>query len=345
MRTNRRRGHGLLRVTGATAVLMAAGLLVGAALARSNAVPVNVTPPAIGGTPREGQTLTAGNGTWRNSPTSFAYQWRRCDADGTGCGSISGATKKTYTLTAADVDNTIRVIVTASNADGQSSATSAATQVVSSANGPRNTAPPTISGTPKVGEELNATQGTWTGGVRSYAFQWERCSTAGTACVDVTGATGRTYGVRAADVGHTLRVAVTATNAADSATAVSAPTDVVTSGTQPPPPPPPPPPAGNKAPRITLVSARFVGSVLYVRVRICDDTPRNVTIIARDSSPRVASFTHRFATLTPPNPCGAYSRHWRPAIRFRTAHTYTVTLWARDKSGFTSRPVHKTFFR
>jgi hypothetical protein len=140
-----------------------------------------------------------------------------------------------------------------------------------------------------------------------------------------------------------MRVSVTASNATGSTVAVSAPTAVVR-GT-PSPPPPPPPPAGNKAPRITLLSARFVGPILYVRVRICDDAPRNVTIIARDSSPRVLSATHRFGTLTPPNPCGAYGRHWKPALRFRVAHRYTVTLWARDKSGLTSRPIRRTFFR
>jgi hypothetical protein len=341
MRTNRLdRRHGSLRAIAVLLVVAATGLLAAIAGARTNAVPQNTSPPTISGTAREGQTLTANRGTWQNNPTSFAYQWRRCAADGTGCTNIAGATRRTYTLTAADVDNTIRVVVTASNADGQASAVSAPTKVVSSANAPKNTSPPTISGTPKVGEELAADPGTWTGGVQSFSYQWERCSAGGTACADVTGATGKAYGVRAADVGHTLRVAVTATNASDSATAVSAPTAVVTSGS-----PPPPPPRGNRAPRITLVSARFVGPILYVRVRICDDAPRNVTIIARDSSPRVASFTHRYATLTPPNPCGVYGRHWKPAARFRTAVKYTVTLWARDKSGLTSRPVRKTFFR
>src|SRR5207247_5845690 len=135
-----------------------------------NAEPQNTSLPTITGVPREGRTLTATNGTWTNAPTSFAYQWRRCAADGTGCSNIAGATRKIYTLTAVDVDNTIRVVVAASNADGRTLATSAPTEVVSSRNAPNNTAPPTISGTPQVGEELTADPGNWTGGVRSYSY-------------------------------------------------------------------------------------------------------------------------------------------------------------------------------
>ena len=38
--------------------------------------PVNIVPPAITGTAQAGATLTAGTGTWTNSPTGYAYQWR-----------------------------------------------------------------------------------------------------------------------------------------------------------------------------------------------------------------------------------------------------------------------------
>jgi hypothetical protein len=46
--------------------------------------------------------------------------------------------------------------------------------------------------------------------------------------VAVTGATSGTYVLGTADIGSTIRVAVTATNAVGAATAVSAPTPVVT---------------------------------------------------------------------------------------------------------------------
>src|SRR5579871_2232544 len=131
----------------AVVVLVAAAIVSAGALARTAAVPANTAAPTITGTISEGNSLTASNGSWSNSPTSFAYQWRQCDASGNGCSDITGATKNTYTLTSADADHTLRVVVTASNSDGQSSATSAQTQVVSSKNGPVNTAKPTISGT------------------------------------------------------------------------------------------------------------------------------------------------------------------------------------------------------
>lgn len=324
--------------------LAAAGFLGSPALAKTAAAPRNVSLPTISGTLRQGETLTATNGTWENSPTAFSYRWQRCGTDGTGCANIAAAVRRRYTLTAADVDHTMRVVVTATNADGQASATSRASGVVSADSGPRNTQRPTISGVPRVGEELTADPGTWTGGVSSFAYQWQRCDTVGSNCSDVTGANGRTYGVRAADVGRTLRVEVTARNEAGSTSSTSDRTAVVRSATSPP-PPPPPPPSGNRRPTIALLNARLLGRKVYVRVRICDDSRKNVTIIERDSKPGVRSYTRRFATLTPPRPCGVYSRSWIPAPRFRTPGRFTVTLWARDKSGLQSAPVRRVFFR
>ena len=125
-----------LLAAGAVTVLGVAGL----SQATTDAKPVNNTPPTISGTTTEGQTLTATTGTWTGEgPVTYSWQWRRCDKGGGSCASIGGATKGTYTLTSADVGNTIRVRQSAKNSDGTTSATSAPTDVIKSGAAPPNT--------------------------------------------------------------------------------------------------------------------------------------------------------------------------------------------------------------
>lgn len=92
---------------------------------------------------------------------------------------------------------------------------------------PKNTTAPTISGGGLVGESLTAAHGTWSGSPTSYTYQWAQCDTSGGACLAITGASGKSYRVRTADVGHTLRVTVTARNASGGADASSGPTGIV----------------------------------------------------------------------------------------------------------------------
>jgi YD repeat-containing protein len=94
--------------------------------------PVNVTPASVIGVPVEGATLAAAVGLWRGTPSlAYGYQWQRCNALGSGCASISGATGSTHTVVAADLKDTLRIVVTATNAHGSSSSSSAASAVVS----------------------------------------------------------------------------------------------------------------------------------------------------------------------------------------------------------------------
>jgi acid phosphatase type 7 len=197
--------------------------------------PTATSPPTISGQAQDGSTLTAAPGAWSGSdPITHSYQWRRCDAAGDACADIAGATARTYTLTSADVDSTVRVAVTASNAAGSSTASSAATGTVR-AIAPASTSRPTISGAAQDGETLTADPGTWSGTVPiTHGYQWQRCGPGGDGCADISGATARTYTVTAADVDSTIRVAVTASNSAGSATASSNPTALVSSGPAPP---------------------------------------------------------------------------------------------------------------
>ncbi len=192
--------------------------------------PVNTAPPVISGTPQEGQTLNASTGSWRGTqPITYTYQWLRCDSSGAACGEIGDATGSTYAVTSGDVGGTLRVAVTATNSVGSATATSNATTVVQPPDAPPvNTALPAISGTPQDGQMLNASTGSWSGTQpMTYAYQWLRCDSSGANCGTISGATGASYLVVTADVGNRLRVAVTATNVAGSASATSNPTAVV----------------------------------------------------------------------------------------------------------------------
>jgi len=327
------------RVFLALVAAVAAASLVGAAWATTQAAPVNTGPPTITGTTTVGETLTAGNGTWDNNPTAYQYRWLRCDRTGESCGPIAGngGAQKTYTLANADADNTMRVRVTAVNSEGANTARSGQTAVVQSntAAAPRNSSRPSVSGDTTVGQELTADTGTWTNNPTSYTYQWRRCDTNPFQCVDVNGATGKTYGVREADIGFRMDVVVTATNSKGSGTSRSLLTAVVEPKAR----------VVNERPNMKIVSVRFAGPRVYARFRVCDDSLKNLTIIQTDARPGSLSYTRRFSTLVAPKPCGVYTRNWMPALRFRGSGKYTLVLRARDKSGLTSSTVRSTFVR
>lgn len=96
--------------------------------------PLDTATPSISGELLSGQVLSASNGTWTTIPNpAYTYQWRRCNATGSECSTISGATSSTYVLGHADVGSALRVVVTATNSAGSAESTSAATEVMPSA--------------------------------------------------------------------------------------------------------------------------------------------------------------------------------------------------------------------
>jgi hypothetical protein len=197
--------------------------------------PENTAAPAISGTVVEGQTLTASNGTWTGStavsPITYTYQWQSCNSSGGSCSNISGATSNTYVLTSASVGDTVKVMVTATNGLASTNATASHTVVVTGAT-PENTTVPAITGTPAVGEELEANNGLWTDDLPlEYSYQWRRCNTSGAECTNISGATAKHYSLVSADYDHSVVVAVTASvpsgDGGEHATAYSAHTETV----------------------------------------------------------------------------------------------------------------------
>jgi hypothetical protein len=338
LRRIRRRGAVALAAVG-----VAAGVVGAAAYGRAAAAPTNTTPPKISGTAREGSEVTTSNGTWTGSPTSFTYQWQRCSTDGLACGNISGANKSAYTVVAGDVSHTLRVVVTATNADGKASATSEPSDVVDSKDGPKNTVRPAVSGTARVGEELTVSNGTWTPAPTSFRRIWQRCDTSGENCRNISGTAGRTYGVRTADVDHRLRVLVTAITAAGVSTVASSPSAVVvgntststvtttTSTTL----------QGNRAPRLKFISLRWFGRNLYARFRVCDDDPGRIGLTARHNKARSLLYTRRM-TVALSFGCQTYTRHWAPPVRFRRSGLLVVQLRASDSGHRLSTVVRRS---
>lgn len=170
--------------------------------------PVNLSRPHLSGTAAVGGTLSCSNGTWSGAPTSYARAWLRDGAV------LAGRTSTTYVVEAGDAGHVISCRVTARNAAGAASATSAGATIPAgpAPGAPVNTSAPTINGSAAPGQTLTCDPGTWTGGP-TYAFAWRRGG--------VQVATGPAYIVGSGDVGASLTCVVTATNAVGSTIATS----------------------------------------------------------------------------------------------------------------------------
>jgi hypothetical protein len=193
----------------------------------ASSAPAKRKRPVISGSPRDGQLMTVGNGTWRGTPPqSFAYQWQACSKSG-ACSDIAGATAASYRVATAQIGQKLRTVVTATNVAGQASVNSMASKPIA-AGPPVNTGAPTVSGSLQEGQTLSASDGQWAGTAPiSFAYQWLRCSVLGGACQEIAGATGPTYTAGAEDLASNLAVVVTASNAQGSASATSAETQPI----------------------------------------------------------------------------------------------------------------------
>lgn len=92
---------------------------------------------------------------------------------------------------------------------------------------PENRTLPRISGSAVRGEVLTATTGSWSGSPVQFAYRWQDCDRTGSLCTVIRGARVATLTLAAHDVGKTIRVTVTASNASGRDLARSAPTAFV----------------------------------------------------------------------------------------------------------------------
>jgi hypothetical protein len=195
---------------------------------------------------------------------------------------------------------------------------------------PKNTSPPTTMGSAQQGQILLAGPGAWDNSPSQFAYQWERCGANGTECTDIPNANRGKYTLTAADAGHVVRVKVTASNLDGSTSSPSAPTAAVVALAA----------TTNKAPTIDFLSLERVGTRVYARFRVCDDSGKAVAITERDTKAGALAYTRRFSVT--PLPCTTQSPSWLPAARFRTHGRYAVTLRAADIFGALSRPVSRS---
>ena len=160
-----------------------------------------------------GGTATLDRGTWSTAGnTTYLYQWQRCSTQAiTACLNISGATTASYLVAQLDLNQYLRVAVTAINEVGGSTIYSGFSAQVAATAPPVNTSIPIVSGSAFETSVINIiSKGQWSGIEESKLLtQWQICSTA-ISCSDIASATSPTYTASSADVGKTIRVKIIA---------------------------------------------------------------------------------------------------------------------------------------
>jgi hypothetical protein len=222
------------------AALAAAGLVVVLAAASPSSGtaqggPIATAKPSVSGTTAVGRRLTALTGTWSSTGTiRYAFQWYRCDASGARCNPIHGATSATYTLVARDAAKTIALTVWATDAGGRSTAyASLVGPIARPTPSLVSTAQPLVAGLALQGKAVQASTGVWSPTPAKVTYEWLRCNRNGRVCGRIANASGSSYTIGAADVGHALVALVqasfgtTAQSAYSVATAVAMPATVV----------------------------------------------------------------------------------------------------------------------
>jgi hypothetical protein len=300
--------------------------------------PQNTTRPTVTGAPVVGKVLTAHNGAWAGTaPITFKYRWTRCTGGGASCVAIDEAGQsQTDILTSDDLGHRLRVIVTATNSAGTRSHNSPLTAVIRAAatNAPVNTARPAITGSAIEGNALTASNGTWNGAAPiTYAYQWVRCDATGALCHNITDAKSETYSPTSLDVGNTLRVVVTATNANGFAASISHQSAAIRSSSV----------------QVSLnASAKVVkyGRRVSLTGTVAGSSGDTVTVMARPGVARSlqavgttkTDANGSFTTTVTPRACGRSTSPWRSAPRATRSRSTSARACGFATSSAASSP-------
>jgi hypothetical protein len=194
---------------------------------------VTSTPQISSDSPVVDTPLSLSAGVWAGStPIAFTYSWRRCNPVGdlASCVEIPGTNRTSYTPTVQDIGFSLRVWITGANPAGTDTAITTHTFPVVDRQhfSPTASSAPAVVGKSFVGRQLTAGIGSFTGDTPiTTAFVWQRCDATGAACTTIAGAKRLVYYPTLADVGFTLRVRVTATNAFGKLATQSPPTEPI----------------------------------------------------------------------------------------------------------------------
>jgi len=177
--------------------------------------PEETTQATLMGSAQVGQPIVGLAGSWSAEPTAYEYTWKRCNASGEACATIetvkSEAIEATYTPTEADEGKTIVLEVAGRNANGAGAPAVSRPSETVKPPAPLNVLVPSISGSAHPGSALTALAGTWMPEPTSRSYRWLLCQSG--SCTPIAGAEGTTYEVTSAEVGDTIEVRETATDA------------------------------------------------------------------------------------------------------------------------------------
>jgi chitodextrinase len=188
---------------------------------------------------REAPTAPATIDVTLNSGSAIAIAWQ-ASTDNVGVAGYgvyfdgalmtkTGATSFSYSGLSCSAVYTLGV--DAYDKAGNRSAVRSVSGSTAACSPPVETVAPSISGIAREAQTLTASEGSWTGKPTGYAYRWLRCDSTGAACGEIPTATEGAYVVTTGDVGETLRVRVTASNAAGSTSATSTQTPAVAAPT------------------------------------------------------------------------------------------------------------------